>query len=105
MPRARSSRVWGYLRETQADALKAGVDPDTGLTRTGLDEYLSVIYPNEDDWVHDKPIGQASIVRSEGAVKGLLSLPKSLAALPDAPKGAARPKSSRERRAAKKGRR
>lgn len=47
---------WGFLRETEASAKKAGIDPDTGLHRTGLEKYLKVIYPNVNDWVHDKPI-------------------------------------------------
>lgn len=50
--------VWGFLRETKEDAAKAGVDKDTGLCRTGLEEYLKIIYPDVDDWIHDKPIGK-----------------------------------------------
>lgn len=46
---------WGFLREHSSKA--SGVDPLTGLHRTGLDEYLQVIFPNTDDWVHDKPFG------------------------------------------------
>lgn len=49
-------KKWGFLRETKEEALKAGLDADTGLNRTGLDEYLAVIFPNTSDWVHDKPI-------------------------------------------------
>lgn len=45
---------WGYLREDSDDALKAGIDKETGLHRTGLEEYLQVIFPNVHDWVHDK---------------------------------------------------
>ncbi len=48
------SKQWGFLRETKEDAEKAGVDKDTGVCRTGLDEYLSVIFPNTHDWIHDK---------------------------------------------------
>jgi len=48
---------WGFLRETDALARKAGIDKDTGLRRTGLEEYLKVIFPNIDDWVHDKALG------------------------------------------------
>jgi len=47
-------KQWGFLRETKEDAEKAGVDKDTGVCRTGLDEYLSVIFPDTNDWIHDK---------------------------------------------------
>ena len=46
---------WGFLREHSSDAL--GKDPLTDLHRTGLDEYLSVIFPNTHDWIHDKAFG------------------------------------------------
>ena len=48
---------WGFLRETTEAAIKAGVDRGTGLHRTGLNEYLKVIFPDMDDWVHDKALG------------------------------------------------
>ena len=48
---------WGFLRETALLANKAGIDKDTGIHRTGLDDYLKVIFPSTDDWVHDKAIG------------------------------------------------
>ena len=48
---------WGFLRETTEVAIKAGIDRGTGLHRTGLNEYLKVIFPNVDDWVHDKALG------------------------------------------------
>ncbi|MFN8294975.1 MAG: DUF559 domain-containing protein [Chitinophagales bacterium] len=48
---------WGFLRETNALAKKAGIDKDTGLHRTGLEEYLKVIFPLIDDWIHDKALG------------------------------------------------
>lgn len=48
---------WGFLRETTEAAIKAGVDRGTGLHRTGLNEYLKVIFPDIDDWVHDKALG------------------------------------------------
>ena len=51
-----NSKVWGFLRETKALAIAAGIDKDTGLIRTGLDEYLNVIFPNTNDWIHDKSI-------------------------------------------------
>ena len=49
--------VWGYLRETEEYAIKAGADLDTGLIRTGLDTYLKEIFPETNDWVHDKTTG------------------------------------------------
>ena len=48
---------WGFLRETTEAAIKAGIDRGTGVHRTGLNEYLKVIFPNVDDWVHDKALG------------------------------------------------
>lgn len=48
-------RKWGFLRETAEAAKKAGIDKDTGLHRTGLDDYLKVIFPDISDWAHDKP--------------------------------------------------
>lgn len=47
---------FGFLRENKEKALKAGIDTETGLCRTGLDEYLNVIFPNINDWVHGKQI-------------------------------------------------
>lgn len=47
---------WGFLRETKEKAIKEGTDQDTGLHRTGLDEYLQVIFPETFDWIHDKQI-------------------------------------------------
>lgn len=52
-----NTKVWGYLRETAEAAKKDGKDPTTGICRTGLEEYLNVIFPNVDDWIHDKSIG------------------------------------------------
>jgi hypothetical protein len=48
---------WGFLRETTASAIKAGIDKNTGLHRTGLEDYLRVIFPEVDDWIHDKTLG------------------------------------------------
>lgn len=48
---------WGFLRETKVLASKAGIDLDTGVCRTGLDEYLEVIFPGC-IWIHDKPFGK-----------------------------------------------
>ena len=50
-------KKFGFLRETKEMAIKAGSDEATGLCRTGLEEYLSVIFPDVDDWVHDKVFG------------------------------------------------
>lgn len=47
---------FGFLRENKEKALKTGIDTETGLCRTGLDEYLNVIFPNINDWVYDKQI-------------------------------------------------
>lgn len=52
------NRKWGFLRETKEKAEIAGIDKDTGLHRNGLDEYLKVIFPDTDDWIHDKAIGK-----------------------------------------------
>ena len=46
--------TYGFLRETEKLAEKAGADKATGLHRTGLEKYLEVIFPDVDDWVHDK---------------------------------------------------
>ncbi len=51
------NKKWGFLRETIALAEKAGIDKDTGLHRTGLEDYLKVIFPKVDDWIHDKALG------------------------------------------------
>ena len=52
------NKIWGFLRETTELAKKAGIDKDTGLIRTGLDEYLKVIFPETKDWLHDKAFGE-----------------------------------------------
>ncbi len=49
-------KKFGFLRETKEEAIKAGIDKETGLKRTGLDEYLKVIFPEIDDWVYDKEV-------------------------------------------------
>jgi hypothetical protein len=51
---------WGFLRETNALAKMAGIDKATGLHRTGLEEYLKVIFPDTNDWLHDKAIGEVN---------------------------------------------
>lgn len=48
---------WGFLRETTKLATKDGIDKDTGVPRTGLDEYIKVIFPDIDDWIHNKTTG------------------------------------------------
>lgn len=53
-------KTWGFLRETNEAAMKAGIDKATGLPRTGLEDYLAVIFPNVKDWEHDKPILDAA---------------------------------------------
>lgn len=53
-----NKREWGFLRETKELAQAAGTDKDTGIKRTGLEEYLAVIFPDVKDWIHDKPIGK-----------------------------------------------
>lgn len=49
---------WGFLRETNQSAIKAGIDKDTGLHRTGMVDYLAVIFPEipSSEWIHDKTI-------------------------------------------------
>lgn len=47
---------YGFLRENKEDALKVGIDKETGLCRTSLLDYLNIIFPTIDDWVHDKII-------------------------------------------------
>ena len=65
-----SKNKWGFLRESFESAKKAGIDKDTGLHRTGLEEYLKEIFPEINDWIHNKTIGQKN---SEG--KTILSRP------------------------------
>lgn len=50
-------RKWGFLREDCLQAAKSGTDLQTGLPRTGLEEYLKVIFPDVNDWIHDKTTG------------------------------------------------
>lgn len=44
----------GYLRETAELAQKAGPDKEFNIIRSGLDEYLAIIFPETTDWIHDK---------------------------------------------------
>lgn len=48
--------IYGYLRETEEEAIKAGLDKDTSLPRTGLDTYLRIIFPEIKDWIHNKTV-------------------------------------------------
>lgn len=48
---------WGFLRETEELAKKAGIDKDTGLHRTGLEVYLDAIFPGK-VWIHDTAFGE-----------------------------------------------
>ncbi len=52
------TQKWGFLRETKKMAEKSGIDKDTGLHRTGMEDYLKVIFPEIpiDNWIHDKVI-------------------------------------------------
>lgn len=56
-----TNEKWGFLREHSSKA--TGKDPLTGLHRTGLDEYLSVIFPNSNDWIHDQMFGEHNGVK------------------------------------------
>ena len=51
-----NNKQWGFLRETKEAAEKAGIDKDTGVCRTGLDEYLEILFPGS-EWIHDLPFG------------------------------------------------
>jgi hypothetical protein len=57
MKNNKQSNTWGFLRETREQAQKAGMDSDTGLHRTGMEDYIKVIFPEipENEWIHDKP--------------------------------------------------
>ena len=54
---------WGFLRETYKQAEEAGLDLDTGLHRTGLNDYLNFIFPCNNDWIHDKAIGEINGIK------------------------------------------
>lgn len=49
-------KEFGFIRETSDKAKEAGIDKSTGICRTGLEEYLGVIFPNY-KWIHDKALG------------------------------------------------
>lgn len=44
----------GYIREDREKALKVGLDEDFKIKRSGLEEYLEIIFPNVNDWIHNK---------------------------------------------------
>ena len=46
----------GIFKRKCKQCQKDGVDPETGLHRTGLEEYLKVIFPNTNDWICNKTI-------------------------------------------------
>lgn len=50
-------KKWGFLRETKELAIKSGIDADTGVCRSGLDEYLDFIFPGS-SWIHDESFGK-----------------------------------------------
>lgn len=52
------NKKWGFLRETKEAAIKAKIDKDTGWHRTGLEDYLAVIFPEipASEWIHDECI-------------------------------------------------
>lgn len=49
---------YGFLRESEEIAIKAGKDEVFNICRTGLDTYLKLIFPDITDWVHDKVLGK-----------------------------------------------
>lgn len=57
MTKKLSNEKWGFLRENSQKAKEAGVDEATGLHRTGLEEYLKVIFPETNDWINDTVLG------------------------------------------------
>ena len=50
-----SEEKWGFLRESSDSKDIHEKDEATGLHRTGLDQYLKVIFPNK-EFIHDKTI-------------------------------------------------
>ena len=46
---------WGYLREHSEEASKLRKNPNNKLHKTGLNEYLKVIFPNR-NFVHDTKV-------------------------------------------------
>lgn len=63
-----NNQKWGFLRETNELAAKAGTDKDTGLHRTGLEKYLNVIFPEipSSNWIHNKKVdGIGRLIRPD----------------------------------------
>lgn len=56
MQKESNKKEWGFIRETKEKAIEAKNDPDTGVCRTGLDEYLEIIFPGR-VWIHDTAFG------------------------------------------------
>lgn len=48
--------IYGFHRETEEIAKLSGIDSIFKIPRTGVDTYLKIIFPNTNDWIHDKPI-------------------------------------------------
>lgn len=62
------TRKWGFLRETEKEASKAGID------KTGLEKYLAVIYPEipQSEWIHNKTVkGLGKRIRPDYRHEGL----------------------------------
>lgn len=51
-------KIFGFLRETTEKAIVAGINKEFNIGRTGLDEYLKVIFPETTDWIYDKALGE-----------------------------------------------
>ncbi len=49
-----NQRQWGYLRESYKGVDKEKTESEVGYTP--LSEYLKVIFPDTDDWIHNKSI-------------------------------------------------
>ena len=54
---------FGFLREDTRRANFKGSDDIYKIKRTGLEVYLSVIFPSVNDWVHDESIGEINGVK------------------------------------------
>ncbi len=52
-------KCYGYLRETIQEANKAKPNKNNNMHKTGLLEYLNVIFPDVNDWVWNKTIPNA----------------------------------------------
>lgn len=53
-------KTWGFLRETRAMAVADTAKYPNDLCRTGLEDYLEVIFPDVHDWIHDKQLGEVN---------------------------------------------